>query len=145
MGGLGSRGVSARRARAMIALLTALPVLALAAQAPQEVDSIRALASNGPDSVLVERVRQRNDAARKAAVRGGADVALRAWRESLRRYEALADTAGIASVLTAIGAGFHYAQQSDSAEAYLTLAHGYAERVGDYRMLGNVWSLLGIA
>jgi len=196
----------------MIALLTALPVLALAAQAPQEVDSIRALASNGPDSVLVERVRQRNDAARKAlsqlraaagrggdsgevaliaaerlarayavawqdsffvrqigrfrslspadrlatlaadsirlagnaAVRGGADVALRAWRESLRRYEALADTAGIASVLTAIGAGFHYAQQSDSAEAYLTLAHGYAERVGDYRMLGNVWSLLGI-
>ena len=50
----------------MIALLTALPVLALAAQAPQEVDSIRALASNGPDSVLVERVRQRNDAARKA-------------------------------------------------------------------------------
>src|SRR5205809_1899551 len=35
-------------------------------------------------------------------------------------------------------------QHSVVAEAYLTLAHGYAERVGDYRMLGNVWSLLGI-
>jgi CHAT domain-containing protein len=196
----------------MIAILVAFPVLAAAAQAPQHVDSIRALARDGPDSVLIERVRQWNDDARrvlsqlrgaagrggdsaeraliaaerlagayagawqdsffvrqiarfrslspadrqatlaadsiylagKAALRTGADAALQAWRESHRRYEALADTAGIASVLTAMGAGFHSAQESDSAEGYLALAEGYAERIGDARMLGNALSILGI-
>ena len=195
----------------MSAFTAACSVLVLVAQSPQDVAEMRALARDGPDSVLVGRVRQRNDAARKAlsqlrtaagrgdsadvaliaaerlagayavawqdsffvrqitrfrslspaarqatlaadsirlagnaALRTGADAALQAWRESLRRYEALADTAGIASVLTAMGAGFHSAQQSDSAEAYLALAQGYAERIGDARMLGNALSILGI-
>src|SRR5207245_9208927 len=74
----------------------------------------------------------------------GADAALQGRRDSHRPYEALADTPGIASVLTAMGAGFHSAQQSDSAEAYLALAQGYAERIGDARMLSNALSILGI-
>src|SRR2546426_494693 len=211
VGRLGLGGVPARRAVTMSAFTAACSVLVLVAQSPQDVAEMRALARDGPDSVLVGRVRQRNDAARKAwsqlrtaagggdsadvaliaaerlagayavawqdsffvrqitrfrslspaarqatlaadsirlagnaALRTGADAALQAWRESLRRYEALADTAGLASVLTAMGAGFHSAQQSDSAEAYLALAQGYAERIGDARMLGNALSILGI-
>src|SRR2546426_3440067 len=209
---LRSGGVHCRGALAMISLLTALSILSLAVQNP-ETDSLRALARDGPDSALVERVRQRNDEARKllsqlrtaaggsedsaqvafpvaerlasayavawqdsffvrwiarfrslppparqatlaadsalragkATVRtGGADAALRVWRESLRGYQTLADSAGIAATLTAMGAGFYFAQRYDSAESYLGLAQGYAERVRDYRMLGNVLNLLGL-
>ncbi len=209
---LRSRGVHCRGALAMISLLTAFSTLSLVVQNP-ETDSMRALARDGPDSALVERVRQRNDEARKllsqlrtaaggnedsaqvilpvaerlasayavawqdsffvrwiarfrslslrdrqativadsirsaanGAVRTvGALVALRSWRESLRLFEALADTAGIASALTSMGAGFHFAQQYDSAELYLTVAQGYAERISDYRRLGNILGLRGL-
>src|SRR6266581_1815094 len=58
VGLLKPRGVPARRAVAMIALLAVLPVLVLAAQTPQAVSELRALARDGPDSVLVERLRQ---------------------------------------------------------------------------------------
>src|SRR2546422_238475 len=61
-----SRGISASRSAVMVALSALLPVLALAAQAPQQVDTIRALAITGPDSVLVERARQRPNDAREA-------------------------------------------------------------------------------
>jgi len=209
---LRSSGVHCRGALAMISLLTALSILSQAVQNP-ETDSLRALARDGPDSALVERVRQRNDEARKllsqlrtaaggsedsaqvafpvaerlasayavawqdsffvrwiarfrslppparqatlaadSALRAGkatvrtvgADAALRVWRESLRGYQTLADSAGIAATLTAMGAGFYFAQRYDSAESYLGLAQGYAERIRDYRMLGNVLNLLGL-
>src|SRR5882672_12116885 len=58
MGRLGSRGVVACRTLAMIGFLTALSVLSVAAQSPQDVGELRALARDGPDSVLVERLRR---------------------------------------------------------------------------------------
>src|SRR5438552_17136047 len=64
VGRLRSRGVHCRGGLAMISLLTALPILSLAVQNP-ETDSLRALARDGPDSALVERVRQQNGEARK--------------------------------------------------------------------------------
>src|SRR5256886_13018369 len=64
VGRRGSRGVHCRGGLAMISLLTALSILSLAVQNP-ETASLRALAREGPDSALVERVRQRNDEARK--------------------------------------------------------------------------------
>jgi len=212
VGRLRSRGVHCRGGLAMISLLTALSILSLAVQNP-ETDSLRALARDGPDSALVERVRQRNDEARKllsqlrtvagggedsaqvafpvaervasayavawqdsffvrwiarfrslppaarqatlaadSALRAGkatvrtvgADATLRVWRESLRVYQTLADSAGIAATLTAMGAGFYFAQRYDSAESYLSLAQGYAERISDYRTLGSVLGLLGL-
>src|SRR2546430_1449584 len=209
---LRSGGVHCRGALAMISLLPALSILSLAVRNP-ETDSLRALARDGPDSALVERVRQRNDEARKllsqlrtvagggedsaqvafpvaervasayavawqdsffvrwiarfrslppparqatlgadSALRAGkatvrtvgADATLRVWRESLRVYQTLADSAGIAATLTAMGAGFYFAQRYDSAESYLSLAQGYAERISDYRTLGSVLGLLGL-
>src|SRR5712691_1310460 len=197
----------------MHALSAFVPVLALAAQAPAQVDSIRALARDAPDSVLVERARQRPSGAREAlrqllaAAGGGGDTAgvaalsgaerlagtfAVAWRDSffvrqvarfralsptdrqatvaadslvqvgtalrrsagpdaampvlregLRRYEALADSAGIAVALNAVGVAFHVAQEYDSAEAYLTRSQDLAERVGDSRTLGRVAHGLG--
>ena len=196
---LRSGGVHCRGALAMISLLTAFSTLSLVVQNP-ETDSMRALARDGPDSALVERVRQRaNDArkalrqllavgvagdsvgavaltaaerlagafavawgdsffvhqvarfrslapaerqvtvtadsilrAGKAALRSaGIDAAMRAWRESLRRYDVLADTSGIAAAFRALGAGFYYAQELDSAVAYLTRSQDLAQRIGD--------------
>jgi len=195
----------------MIATL-ALPFLVLAAslkQSPQDVDELRALVRDGPDSALVVRTRQRpnevRDALRQlladAAGGGGAslaeaerlagayaiawqdsflvrqvarfqslspadrqakvaadsvrlagnaalgsagvDAAMRAWRESLRRFEALSDTAGIAAALGNVGAGFYIAQEYDSAEAYLAQSRSLAERIGDYRTAGNAVGTLG--
>ena len=74
---------------------------------------------------------------------GGIDAAMPAFRESLRRYEALADTAGMGSALHNIGASLFYAQKYDSAEAYLMREEDLAERIGDYRRLGNAVSGLG--
>ena len=190
----------------------ALPFLVLAAgltQSPQDVDELRALVREGPDSVLIERTRQRPNETREAlrrlladAARGegaslaeaerlagayavawqdsflvrqvarfqslspadrlakvaadsirlagnaalgsaGVDAAMRAWRESWRRFEALSDTAGMAAALGNLGAGFYLAQEYDSAEAYLARSREFAERVGDYRALGNAVGTLG--
>jgi hypothetical protein len=52
----------------------------------------------------------------------GIAVALRTWRQSLRRFEVLNDSAGIAAALGNIGAGFYRAARFDSAEVYLTHA-----------------------
>src|SRR6266850_3901951 len=60
VGLVGPRGVPARRALAMIALLAVLPTLALAVQAPPSVNELVALARGAPDSVLVDRIRQRS-------------------------------------------------------------------------------------
>src|SRR5213592_711393 len=60
VGLVGPRGVPARRTIAMIALLAALPTLAMAVQALPSVNELVALARDAPDSVLVERVRHRS-------------------------------------------------------------------------------------
>jgi CHAT domain-containing protein len=69
--------------------------------------------------------------------RRGVDAAMRAWRESLRRCELLADSAGIGAALGNMGAGFFAAGDLDSAEAYFELARDMAGAVGDMRTLGN--------
>ncbi len=196
----------------MIAFTAVVSVVALVAQAPAQVDSIRALAGDGPDSVLVERTRQRPNEAREAfrqlllaggggdsanvaaltaagrlaaafsvawkdsflvrqvsrrwslsaadrlataaadsvlqvgraaLQRAGPDVAMPALRESLRRYEALADTDRVAAALNAIGVAFHRAQEYDSAEAYLMRSQDFGERVGDSLGMGRTAANLG--
>ena len=75
--------------------------------------------------------------------RVGVDAAMRVWRESLRRFETLHDTAGMAAALGNLGAGFYQAQQLDSAELYLTRSRAYAEHAGDHRTAGNAVGTLG--
>jgi CHAT domain-containing protein/Tfp pilus assembly protein PilF len=195
----------------MIALLAALPILAMAAQTRQDVDSMRALARDGPDSVLVERVRRRShevpsamrqllaaaggledsvgvaaltaterlasawlvawrdsfyvrkvsrfrslsppdrqanvsaDSALRAGdvalTSAGFEAAMRAWRESLRLYEGLADSAGMARALIEIA---RRAQDHDSAAAYSARSRDLAERIGDYRTLGGAIHQQGV-
>jgi len=197
----------------VIPLLTVLPILALAVQRPYQ-DSMRALAREAPDSVLIDAVRRRPIDARKASLwllghaaetdsaglsalraaerlaeavaaawndsfpvrrvarfrsltlsdrraTGAADSLLRAgndasgprgvgvamplWRESLRRFEALADTAGIARVLLAMGGGLADAQEYDSAAAHFARSRDLAEKIGDLGVqataLGNLGTL----
>ena len=73
----------------------------------------------------------------------GIDAATRAWREGLRLYDVLADTAGLTAALAKLGDGLRRAQEYDSAEAYLARSRDLAERIGDYRALGNAIGLLG--
>jgi len=82
-----------------------------------------------------------NDALRSA----GVNAAMRAWRESLRVYEGLADSAGIARALAQIADGFRRARELDSAEAYLTRSRDLAERIGDYWTLANAINQQGFA
>ncbi len=78
--------------------------------------------------------------------RSGIDRAMRAWRESRRRFELLADSAGIGAALGNIGAGFYLTQEYDSAEAYLARSRDLAQAVGDYRTAGNaVGTLASVA
>src|SRR5688572_2979417 len=190
----------------MTAFTAAFSILALGAQTPQQVDSLRLLAKDSPEPVLVAQTRRQPDAALEAlrqllaagagvdspavaafapaerlarawalawqdsfyvrAVSGfrglsradlqatlaadsvlqagnvalrniGIDAAMRAWRESLRRYDALADTAGVAAALVRLGDGFRRMQAYDSAEVHLARSRVLAERIGDYRTLGN--------
>jgi tetratricopeptide (TPR) repeat protein len=204
----------------LVALILVLP-LTVTGQEPRDMAELRALASSGSDSVLIERVRQRPDDARKAlqrllaraavgssdsasaaslaaahrlagavavawrdsfllrqvarfqslslaerqatiaadSTRSAGDIALKTsgiesaipkWRESLRRFEALGDTSGIARGLGSIGWGFFLAQELDSAEAYLTRSREIAERFGNLFIaaqatadLGNVSDIRG--
>jgi CHAT domain-containing protein len=73
----------------------------------------------------------------------GVAAAMRIWRESLRRFETLGDSAGMAAALGNLGAGFYVAREYDSAEAYLVRSGDLAERIGDYRTLGNAVGTLG--
>jgi len=198
----------------LLALVAAGTARGQAAQAPKAADELRALARDGPDSALIERVRQRgvdhtrlalrqlfyaagrgedsagvaaltaaerlagafavawrdsffvrqvarfrslSPADRQATVAAdsvaragmatlrsaGIDAAMQAWRESMRRFEVLADTAAVGARLGDIGVGFLYAQDFDSAEAYLTRAQDLAERIGDHRVLANAVGNLG--
>ncbi|HEX5631794.1 MAG TPA: tetratricopeptide repeat protein, partial [Gemmatimonadales bacterium] len=65
--------------------------------------------------------------------RDGFETALRAWRESARRAEALGDTAGMAAALGNIGAGFYAEGMLDSAASHFTRAAGLARQVHDGR------------
>ncbi len=84
--------------------------------------------------VAADSIRRAGNAALGTA---GIEAAMRAWRESLRRFEALVDTAGIAAALGNLGAGFYLAQEYDSAQAYLARSRDVAERIGDQRTAGN--------
>jgi CHAT domain-containing protein/tetratricopeptide (TPR) repeat protein len=75
--------------------------------------------------------------------RSGVEAAMRAWRESLRRFETLADTAGMAAALGNLGAGFYLAQEYDSAASYLARSRDLAEGIGDHRTAGNAVGTLG--
>jgi CHAT domain-containing protein len=69
--------------------------------------------------------------------RSGAAVALRLWRESVRRAASIGDTASAAAGLGNVGRAFYDATQLDSAAAYWQRSADLAERVGDARTAGN--------
>src|SRR4051794_19765083 len=198
--------------RPLLAALALIVPVSGAAQDPESVIELRALARDGPDSVLVERVRRHPDDARRAvhqllaagpgsdsaaiAVRteaerlanayalawrdsfplrqvrrfgslsaadrhatvaadsvrkagdnalksAGIEDAMRAWRESLRRFEAVADTAGIATAFGSIGSGFFLRQELDSAEVYLARSLDLAKRIGNNFTAGQAMAELG--
>lgn len=118
-----------------------------------------AYASAWRDPFLVRRVarfRELSPARRKVSVAAeslrvagnavlgsrGIAAAERAWRESLRRFELLSDTAGMAAAIGNLGAGFYLEQQHDSAEAYLSQSLQMAESAGDWRTAGNALGML---
>lgn len=67
----------------------------------------------------------------------GFGPALRPWRASLRRAEAMGDTAGMAAVLGNIGAGFYRDGALDSAATYYARAAQLARVAGDQRTTLN--------
>jgi CHAT domain-containing protein/Tfp pilus assembly protein PilF len=75
----------------------------------------------------------------------GTAAAMGIFRESLRRFEALADTSGIAAVSIMLGIWFHEAQEYDSAAAYFTRAQDRAERIGNYYLLAATFVELGFS
>jgi CHAT domain-containing protein len=90
--------------------------------------------------VAADSVRLAGNAALGSA---GVDAAMRTWRESLRRFEAQGDSAGMGAALGNLGAGFFMAQEYDSAAAYLVRSRDMAEGTGDHRTLGNAVGTLG--
>lgn len=74
--------------------------------------------------------------------REGTVPAMRLWYESLRRSKQLGDSAGMAATLGNIASGYYVSDQPDTAEAMLARARTLAERLGDYRTLGNAIGLL---
>ncbi|HVD59820.1 MAG TPA: CHAT domain-containing protein [Gemmatimonadaceae bacterium] len=72
----------------------------------------------------------------------GAPAAMKLWRESLSRASSIKDDAGIAVATMSIGAGFYRLEKLDSAEAYLNKARDLAQRVGDFRTVGNATGIL---
>ena len=82
-------------------------------------------------------------AGRSAFAGEGHDVAMRLLRDALGRFEALADTSGMAAAVNRLGYGFYIIQEYDSAVAYLTRAGALAQRIGDLRVRGGVLMRLG--
>jgi CHAT domain-containing protein len=202
----------------MIAILVFLALvipITVAGQDRKQVAELRTLASTGPDSALVERMRRRSDEAReavqkllkeaaagssestraaplaaaqrlagaiavawrdsfpqrqvarfgrltpsqrqatvkadsvleagRAAFEGeGVNVAMRLLRDALGRFEALADTSGMAAALSRLAHGFYNIQEYDSAVVYAIRAGDLAQRIGDLRVGGNVLVRLGL-
>jgi CHAT domain-containing protein len=84
------------------------------------------------------------EAGRTAFAGEGHEVAMRRLRDALSRFDALADTAGMAGALFRLGGtGFYNVQEYDSAVAYLTRARGLAQQIGDLRVVGGVLMRLG--
>lgn len=90
--------------------------------------------------VVADSVRRAGNDALGSA---GINAAMRAWRESVRRFEALDDSAGLAAGLGNLGAGFYREQSLDSADAYLVRSRDLAEAIGDHRTLANAIGTLG--
>jgi CHAT domain-containing protein/tetratricopeptide (TPR) repeat protein len=88
-------------------------------------------------TVMADSIFRMGEAALGAS---GPETAMRLWRESLRRHEALGDTVGIASSIRRLGLGFYYLQLLDSAEAYFDRARELGERIGDLYLAGNAMS-----
>ena len=84
--------------------------------------------------VAVDSLRRAGNAAMS---KSSFQVALRPWRESLRRARAMNDTAGAAAVLGNIGTGFYGGGSLDSAVAYYREAARLAQSVGDQRTALN--------
>lgn len=84
------------------------------------------------------------EAAGKLEFSAGFGAAARAWREVVRRFELLQDTARIAGTLFNLARVFLYTQELDSAEAYLTRSLDLAQRVGDLRISGDAIATLGM-
>jgi signal transduction histidine kinase len=80
--------------------------------------------------VTVDSLRRAGNA---ALGRHGFDAALEDWRESARRAQVLADTAGAAAALGNIGAGFYGEGALDSALAYFGRAALLARAARDTR------------
>jgi CHAT domain-containing protein len=76
-------------------------------------------------------------AGNEALGRKGAAAAMRLWRESLRSALESSDTAGAAAVLGNLGRGFYDQGSLDSAEVAFARSRDLAERIGDWRTMGN--------
>jgi len=101
----------------------------------RQVDWFETLAPvNRTKKILADSLRL---AGNQALGRLGIAAALALWRQSLRSYEAVVDSAGIGATLGNVGAGFYQANELDSAAAYFTRARTIAGRVGDRRTEGN--------
>lgn len=102
---------------------------------------LREVARFGSWSVAQRSAKVAADSLRRAGNialgKEGLAAALRAWRESIRRCAAIGDSAGVASGLGNIGAGFYQSDEPDSADLYLKRARAMAERLGDHRTEGN--------
>jgi CHAT domain-containing protein/predicted negative regulator of RcsB-dependent stress response len=78
-----------------------------------------------------------------AVQRSGVAAAMPAWREGLRRYEELHDSAGVAESLGRLSRGFGFSEHLDSAEVYLERALDYAQRIGANELTANALAGLG--
>ncbi len=135
-------GVSANSDTQPAGVLTAAERLAHAyAVAWRDSFFVREVARFESWSLTERRAKMAADSLRRAGNaalgRSGVAAALRDWRESLRRCEALQDSAGIGAALGNIGAGFYQSGDLDSAAVYFERARIVAGRVGDRRTEGN--------
>ena len=95
----------------------------------RRVEKVRSLSpADRKARIAADSVRR---AGAKAGLSAGLDAALRDYRESLRRFQALADTDGMARALGSIGQAFRTANELDSAETYTSRALDLAERIRD--------------
>jgi len=87
------------------------------------------------------------DSVRRAGIvvfgRDGAMAAVAVWRRALVVSDAVADTAGMATILGNIGAAFSVDGPADSAEAYLERARMLAAAIGHLVVEANAIGLLG--
>lgn len=85
------------------------------------------------------------DSARRAGITAistkGVPAAMALWKESLWHANASKERAAIAPALLSIGAGFYRASEFDSALAYVSRSEDMAQRIADFRTLGNAVAL----